>query len=465
MAVRQKLSLKQAQTLALTPGLRQSIELMLLPAQDLVQLVARKLEENPFLERDGEAEGYADGPEREGAGADREAAGDDGPLSDYLAEPAFDGGWDEEGGGFGAEPAAAAPSMEMHLAQEARLAFDDPRELALALALIAELDESGYLPAEPLAGRVPEARLAPVLARLQRLAPPGCFARSLGECLALQLADRGELDPPFQRLLDNLPLVAAGERERLLRATGLEAAELARRLQRLRDLDPKPGLSFSPPDSIAAIPDLLVSLDARGRPAVRLNQEALPRLRVNLQQRRDLQGRVRRREDRRYLAERTAEAGWLVRALARRGQSLLALGQELAVRQEAFFRGGGFPSLRPLTRREMAAALALSEASISRLVANKTLAGPQGVLPLARFFSPATAGGRTSQAAATARLAALIAAESPEAPLSDRQLAEKLAEDGLVLARRTVAKYREMLKISGAAQRRRQARMGGRRLP
>ncbi len=455
MAVRQKLSLRQSQNLALTPGLRQSIELMLLSAQDLVQLVAGKLEENPFLERDGLPGEGPDRPDRDGAPAE------------FLAEPAFAGGWENEGAGFGtgSDLEAAAPSMEVHLEQEARLAFTDPRMLAIALALIAEIDEAGYLPAEPLGGRVPAARLEPVLARLQSLGVPGLFARSLAECLALQLADRGLLDPPFRALLDNLPLVAAGEASRLQRLTGLDAAALDLRLAQLRGLDPKPGLSFSPPDAAPVIPDLLISLDERGRPLAQLNREALPRLRLNRQQRQALQPGLKRSEDKRYVAERSAEAGWLVRSLARRGQSLLALGQELAARQEDFFRGGGFPALRPLTRRTLAEALQLSESSISRLVANKYLAAPQGVLPLSRFFSPPVGGGRSSQAAATARLAQLIAGESPEAPLSDRLLAAKLGADGLVLARRTVAKYRESLNIPGTAERRRQARLGPRRAP
>lgn len=467
MAVGQKLTLRQSQSLALTPGLRQSIELMLLSGQDLLQLVDRKLEENPFLERERpDGDGARDDASGDaGASGDEGAAGDE-AAGDYLAEPGFERGLDATGGfGDGDDLEASAPSLEVHLTQEARLVFADPRELAIASALIAELDEAGYLPAEPLEGRLPPATLEPVLRRLQGLAPPGCFARSLAECLALQLEDRGLLDAPFRRLLENLPLVAAGERKRLQKASGLEADALDDRLALLRNLDPKPALSFNPPQTVAVIPDLLVSLDDSGRPRVRLNQEALPRLRVNLQQRRALKGRLRKPEDRRYVSERAAEAGWLVRSLVRRGRSLLTLGQEIVSRQEAFFRGGGFASLRPLTRRSLAEAVGLSEASISRLVANKAIAAPQGVLPLARFFSPPTAGGRSSQAAATARLARLIGTEAPEAPLSDRQLAERLAGEGLVLARRTVAKYRESLNIPGSAARRRRARLDGRRTP
>jgi RNA polymerase sigma-54 factor len=424
MALRPDLQLRQRQKLALTPGLKQSIEIMLLSASDLADLVDRRLEENPFLEK---LEG----------GLRR--------TRDSWSEPS-------EGVERFAAPALSLPS---HLEQEARLAFSDPAELTLALALIAELDEAGYLPAETARGNAREAR---VLARLQLLAPPGVFARSLAECLSLQLADRGLLDEGWERLLGALPLVARGERGQLVRLTGLSANALEERLQLLRGLDPKPGLSFTPPEVVPAIADLIVTLDQHGRPEVRLNPEALPRLSVDRERRRALAAGLRRSQDRRYAAERLAEAGWLVRALARRGESLLALGRALAKQQAPFFREG-FARLRPLTRRTLAKRLQLSESTISRLVANKYVATPWGALPLARLFSVALAG-ETSAAQVSARLVQLIRAEPAEAPLSDQALARQLAEDGFAVARRTVAKYRISLRIPTAQARRRQAAQG-----
>jgi len=455
MAVRTRLSLKQTQQLALTPGLRQSIELMQLSAQDLAQLVERKLEENPFLERGDDGEG----PRSTLAADPRQE-----PMADYLAEAPIGEYWQdaaEDGaGGYRDEFSDPGPSLEAHLEQEARLAFAQPADLALALRLIAELDAAGYLPGD-IAQRpdLDRTRLPTVLARLQRLGPPGLFARSLKECLELQLQDRGLFDTAFARLLEHLPLVAAGDTARLARIAALGEAELARRLQLLRSLDPKPALSFNPPEATAVIPDLIVTLDPTGEPRVRLNAEALPRLRVNLERRRQLRPGLRRAEDKAFVVARAAEAGWLVRALARRGQTLLALGQELASRQAPFFRQG-YAALRPLTRRTLAATLALSEASVSRLVANKFLAAPQGVVPLRRLFSAALGEQGASAASATARLAELIAGESRTAPLSDLALAHRLAADGLPLARRTVTKYRELLKIPPAYQRRRLAWRG-----
>lgn len=452
MAPRPGLSLKQSQQLALTPGLRQSIELMQLSALDLGTLVQRKLEENPFLERD-------ETPEEPAGGLAAEPR--DLPEQEFIGESWDAAGGDEEAGGD--YLAAPGPSLVEYLAGEARLAFADPAERALALALIEELDEAGYLPGDlgPLfqASGLPASRLESVLSRLQRLGPAGLFARSLSECLSLQLAERDLLDEGYRRLLEQLALVAAGDWARLGRLTGLDEAELARRLRLLRSLDPKPALSFNPPEAATAIADLVVTLDAQGRPQVRLNAEALPRLKVNLATRRALKPQLKRRDERRYVAERMEEATWLVRALARRGQTLLALGQELAVRQAPFFRDG-FPALRPLTRRTLAEVLNLSEASVSRLVANKFLASPQGLLPLRRLFSAALAGGSTSAAAVAARLAALVAEEPPGRPLSDRALQERLAGEGLAVARRTVAKYRESLGIPPAFRRRRSAGPG-----
>jgi len=460
MAVGQRLSLRQSQSLALTPGLRQSIELMQLSAGDLALLVQRKLEENPFLERD---DGSREQVTHERPGKAGTLADDprDRPAEDFLAEPAD--AWGAEGGAGDSWgevlTVAPGPTLADHLEQQIRLTFAGP-EQRLALLLLNELDEAGYLPADvALPGRPGAAQVEQVIGRLQGLGPPGLFARSLRECLALQLAERGLLDPAFQAILANLPLVAAGRRQQLAALTGLGEGELFRRLQLLRGLDPKPALAFSPPESTPAIVDLVVSLDAAGRPEARLNAEALPRLRVNLERRRALKGGLRQGSDKAYVAARTAEAGWLVRALARRGQSLLALGRELSVRQAAFFTQG-FPALRPLTRQALAETLGLSESSVSRLVANKYLASPQGVLPLARFFSAALGDGATSAGAATARLARLVAEEPPEAPWSDQELARRLFAEGFPVARRTVAKYRTGLKIPAAAQRRRQARMG-----
>ena len=426
--LRQGLQLRPGQSLgqklALTPGLKQSIEIMLVSAADLADLVNRRLEENPFLER------------VEGRGRPRQGASGSDDSAARVAAPAL--------------------SLAAHLAQEARLAIADPVDLALALTLIAELDEAGYLPADTVpAGERGER----VLTLLQAIAPPGVFARSLAECLGLQLADRGLLDAAWQRLLAALPLVARGDRAALLRATGLAAADLAGRLALLRGLDPKPGLGFAPPDVPPAIADLIVTLDAQGRPEVRLNAEALPQLAVDRARRRALASGLRRAADKRYAAERLVEAGWLVRALARRGESLLALGRALAQHQAPFLRDG-FLALRPLTRRTLAERLRLSEASVSRLVANKHIATPWGLMPLARLFS-AELKGEASAAQVTARLAQLIRGEPGDAPLSDQALSLKLSAEGFAVARRTVAKYRISLSIPPSHQRRRQRRGGG----
>jgi len=422
MALRPDLQLRQGQKLALTPGLKQSIEIMLVSAADLADLVSRRLDENPFLER---LDGGSGGLTR--------------PLGETAGDPVD-------------RVAAPAPSLESYLAQEARLAFADPADLRRALALIAELDEAGYLPAQmPL----DDPAALRVLQVLQGLAPPGVFARSLAECLALQLADRGLMDAAWETLLANLPLLARGDHRALQRLTGLSSDHLAERLHLLRGLDPRPGLDFSPPDVQPVVADLIATLDRNGHPEVRLNPEALPRLAVDRARRRALAPGLRRADERRYAAERLAEAGWLVRALERRGESLLALGRAIAQHQAPFLREG-FLQLRPLTRRTLAERLELSEASVSRLVANKHIATPWGLLPLARLFS-AELQGEASAAQVTARLAQLIRAEG-DAALSDEALARRLAAEGFAVARRTVAKYRAALSIPPAHQRRRQRR-------
>ncbi len=429
MALKARLSVTQAQTLVLTPALRASIELLQLSGQDLEAYLDKKSEENPFLER-------LESPRSVGRL----------PLGGSSLDPLE-------------SRVADQPSLAAGLLNQVRLAFADWEERRLAVALIDELDEAGYLgtPLEEVADVLDCGleSLQAVLSRMQAFEPAGLFARDLRECLALQLASQGRLDDRFRTVLDQLHLVARGGSKALAQAVNLSRDEVEERLAILRRLDPKPGLSMQNEAIIPLVPDLLVTPDSKGRLEVAVNPDIIPRIRLDREVHSNLLPRVRRPEERAYFSEQVREVAWLRRALARRFKTLLAVGQALLARQGDYFSKG--PSgLRPLTRRSLAEELELSEATISRVVANKYLASPRGTVPLKRFFSAALGpAGEVSAAAAQARLRELVAAEPPTRPFSDAKLAAKLSAGGLPVARRTVAKYRDLLRIPPAADRRR----------
>jgi RNA polymerase sigma-54 factor len=451
----QQTALRQA--LGLTPALQQSIKLLELSNLALADLVAEALAENPLLEL---AEAPAPGkpqplrrpprslspPRRLPPGLARLFAGT--PRQRPSA-----------GGGDSAisDVAAAGPSLQEHLLQQLGADIADPIDRAIGRALIEAVDDAGYLTSEAdgLAQRLGHdpARVSAVLSRLQQFDPPGVFARSLAECLALQLVDRGRLDEAMGRLIENLDLLATGERASLMRGCGVDAERLTAMIGELRRLDPRPGLAFDRSTVIAVIPDLAIERRPGGGWQIELNDQTMPRLTINesypLPPAADLAAQ-------RYLKERRTTAHWLLRALDRRAETLLRVAGEIVARQGAFLEGGA-AALKPLSRREVAAVLGLHESTVGRATVNKYAATPRGVLALVDFF-----GGRLSAKgdpaghappAVRARLKGLIAGEPVARPISDERLAVLLRAEGIAIARRTVAKYREMLRIPPSFQR------------
>lgn len=337
--------------------------------------------------------------------------------------------------------AAGGPSLYAHVAAAIDAAFPEPAARRIALAFADVLAPSGWIaadvPAVAAAAGVGEAAAAAVLARLQRIGPAGLFARTLAECLSLQAADAGLLDAPMRAVLARLDLVAAGDIGRLAAAAGLPPAVAAARVATLRSFDPKPGAQFDPAPP-AAPPDLAVRLapdgavvaeDGGGVPVVALRPGGDPR-------------------DPDWLAAQV-----LVAAVARRGATLRAVAAHV-LRHQAAAVAGGPGALRPLTRAEVAAALGLSESTVSRAVAGATVAAPWGTRPLADWFAAPLGDGGASGAGARAALRRIVAGEDARAPLSDDALAARLRAEGFPAARRTVAKYRAALGLPPAARRR-----------
>jgi RNA polymerase sigma-54 factor len=488
MALGPRLEVRQAAALVMTPQLRQAIQLLQYSNLELAAFVAEELERNPLLER-------AEPPEMEPERASpHELRGEEVPNAVDPATLAYEPQLPSEAGARLELPAAenedwerddvsprfglggrtdftedqrgpeefleSPRSLYEHLEEQLRLEFSDPKDRMIGAHLIALLDAAGRLTtsSETIAGTLGTEvdRVEAVRLRMQRFDPVGLFCRDLRECLAVQLAERNRLDPAMAALLDNLELLAKHEHRQLMAVCGVDADDLREMIAELRTLDPKPGAGFEPSPLALRQADILMRPAANGGFELELNPETLPRVLVNHAFLAKLAPRANQ-EVRLFLNERLATANWLVRSLEQRAQTILKVAAEIVARQEAFFRLG-IGQLRPLTLREVASAVGVHESTVSRVTANKTMATPRGIFELKYFFTPAIAGlgGQIHSAEAVRqRIRALVEAERPDAILSDDAIVAALRKEGVDIARRTVAKYREAMGIQSSAQRRR----------
>lgn len=485
MAIGPRLDLRLGQALVMTPQLRQAIQLLQFSNLEVQAWIEQELERNPLLERDDrptdEAPPAAPAEELPPLGDAREAvaAADEAPLDADFAnvyDPggAADGGSAAGAGGRGGrtdfdgegrdveEFAVERRSLREHLAEQLRLSIADPTDRLIGACLIAGLDPAGRLALDldALAGSLgcARARIEAVLARMQRFDPPGVFARSLRECLEIQLREKNRYDPAMAVLLDHLDLLAKRDMRRLMALCGVDAEDLADMIAELKRLDPKPGAAFDAEPATTVVPDVLMRRAEDGGWIVELNPETLPRVLANGAYYARVAAGARSREERVFIAEHWANATWLVKSLAQRASTILKVASEIVRQQDAFFRHG-ITHLKPLILRDIATAVELHESTVSRVTANKYIATPRGTLELKFFFTTAIAGtGGESHSAETVRhrIRELIAAEDPEAVLSDDQIVAILRREGVDIARRTVAKYREGLGIPSSVQRRRE---------
>lgn len=339
------------------------------------------------------------------------------------------------------EQAAAGPSLVTHVLEMIESLRLGPADLRIAMLLAEALEPTGWIGRTPssIAGQlgVSVAAVETVLRQLQeRAEPTGLFARDLAECLRLQATEAGDLNPAMTALLSRLDLLAKGEMERIAREAGVSMAELRQAFGRLRSYDPKPGAGFEPFIAPVREPDLIAEKNASGW-IVSLNRSALPSVSV-------AEGRAKGR----------AEARALIKMIEGRNATLLSVGQHILARQTPALETG-FGALVPMTMAEVADSLGLHESTVSRVVAGTAVDTPHGTWWLRSLFTQSVREGGPSAGALRDRLAKLVSEEDPDRPLSDDALAQALANDGAPIARRTVAKYREMLNLPPAHRRRR----------
>ena len=342
-------------------------------------------------------------------------------------------------------------------------AIRDPAMQMIALTLLADLDSAGYLstPLFELAEKLgaDQEAVQSVLRQCQELAPSGVFARSLKECLALQLAERNRLDPAMQALLDNLDMLAARRIDELRSNCGVDQDDLEAMISELKELDPKPAQAFAEFQPQIVVADIFVRQASGGGWALELNDETLPRVLVERAYYAKVVGRLGTSEDKKFLTECMQQATWLEKSLDQRARTILKVAAEIVRHQDAFLTHG-VSHLRPLNLRMIAESIGMHESTISRATANKYMATPRGIFELKYFFSSSipSAGGGDGHSAESVkhRIRKLIDSEPPDAILSDDAIVDHLRPDGIVIARRTVAKYRDLMHIPSSVERRRE---------
>jgi len=452
MSLGVRLELKQGQGLVVTPQLQQAIKLLQLSNLELEAFVEAEIERNPLLAREE--------PEGEPA---RAAVVDTSQATDAALWRATKGPAPSDG--F-ESPVHREKTLQEHLHDQLAVTRLSASERAVASVLIDGVDEGGYLRTslDEAAGRLgcPAPLVEKVLKVLQGFEPTGVFARDVHECLALQLIERDRLDPAMSALLANLDLLARRDMPALRKACGVDEDDLRDMLAELRALTPRPGAAFGGEPAQPVVPDVVVNEGSEGLWRVELNTETLPRVLLDRRYHAQVSTGARTEEDKAFVADKLASASWLVRSLDQRARTILKVAGEI-VRQQDAFLAYGVEHLRPLNLKTVADAIGMHESTVSRVTSNKYLATPRGVFELKFFFTASIGGmdGGLSHSAESVRhrIRQLIEAEQREADVqSDDALVEILKEAGVDIARRTVAKYREAMRIPSSPERRRMLR-------
>lgn len=479
MSLGLRLDLRQTQNIVLTPQLQLAIRMLQLSNLELARAIEKEVSENPFLDAVSKY-----GPESSMEDVEARSRSDSGsnPQKDNGLEP--DEGWHNTDSPKADEyrisiTGASNPRRDHHQTLDAEWQFTQPRTLVdylqeqlAVLAMRAEerevlrillgyLDEDGFIRETDqelsVAIGVDVETIAGCRDAICQCDPSGVGSQNLRGCLKLQLMERGRLDPAMACLIDNLDLVARADLTQLGALCGVDESDLQEMIMELKALDPRPGRNFTDTEPATVIPDLYV-VPTRDGWFIRLNSTTLPKVIVD----REYYTSVRRsglvQKDRDYLSERLQSANWLVKALDQRAQTMIRVGRAIFERQKPFLKQGP-AGLQPLVLKQIAEATSLHESTVSRATADKYVATPHGTLPLKYFFSTAIAdiSGQAIHSAEAIRqqIKRMIEQETSYHVLSDDQIVDRLRLRGVVLARRTVAKYREAMGIGSSVQRRR----------
>ena len=492
MALAPKLQARAGAQLAMTPQLQQAIKLLQLSNIELSAFVEEQLEKNPLLERGtgdenrrgedttvsldtsvtstdtvstGAAMSDLDAPSH--ATSPESTAADVGGSIDWSrnnSSGSFSGSSDYDP----MENSAATLTLAEHVASQMPMLKFSDRDRRVADYIAGQLDEAGYLRmreaevAENLG--VGASRVSSVLLQLQTMEPTGLFARSLSECLAMQLRELEQLDDPMRALLENLSLLAQHDLSKLAKLCGVKVPALKLMIEQLKKLSPKPGLAYGGTLAGAVEPDVYIREMPQGGWGVELNADTLPRVLVNKRYYNEIKAAGAEDENARtFISECHADANWLVKSLDQRARTILKVSSEIIRQQDGFF-AFGIDHLRPLKLRDVADAIDMHESTVSRVTSGKYMHTPRGLFELKFFFTaaiPSLDGGEGHSAEAVRhKIKILIDEETATTIVSDDKIVQLLRAQGIDIARRTVAKYREALGIGSSVQRRRKFKHG-----
>jgi RNA polymerase sigma-54 factor len=475
MAIQQKLHTKLVQKLILTPSLQQAIKLLPMSTLELVDLLNQEMVENPMLEevpteelQPAEATAQTEKTEAEEQATTAAEKGDNWDDSDYEY---FFGDYLDDG----YRPRtpqevkelppientlSTSTSLSDHLMWQLSMQTDDERLRAIGTAIIGNVDDDGYLVAslDEIAGMGPwpVAEVEQALQMIQRFDPTGVAARDLQECLLLQIRHIGLEGTPTEKIVvDHLRLLQNHQIPEIARRLGLSIDELKEHVEIIRHLDPKPGSRYNPSQAHYVIPDVYV-MKVEDQYVAVLNEEGLPQLRISPVYRRLLDKNTEQSsETRAYVKDKFRSALWLIKSVEQRQKTIHKVATSIINFQRDFL-DYGIEHLRPLVLRDVANDIGMHESTVSRVVTNKYMHTPQGVFELKYFFHSGISssyGESVSSVTIKNRIRKIIENEDPRRPLSDSKIVSILQHEGLVLARRTIAKYREELKIPTSNQR------------
>ncbi len=501
----QSLVLKQAQQLVLTPQMQQSLKILQLSSLDLNEFLETEIEQNPLLEKEDEANSEAKETDNENVesseseednsetiekdsfenlSSDKFSENEASPLDNDQSEGDFavanSGDYDEyrtnnskshddiDAGSVIEKNYSQEKTLREHIADQITLDFSDNAETIIANHLLDFLDAKGYLAqanyeeeinalATKLGSNLED--IEKVILKLQKLDPAGVFARSLQECLRIQLKELDRLDPAMEKLIGNLELLAKGETQKLKKICGVDEEDLTLMIAEVKSLNPRPASNFSEENAATKIPDLY--LVKKGKIwDIELNYEIMPRLRVKKDYYQKVKSGKIKEEHKEYLSSNLNTANFLIRAISQRYDSILRVAKAIVDSQTDFF-DKGINYLKPMTMKQIADVVELHESTVGRVVANKYISTPRGVLELRYFFTNSLSSTASENDVSSESVKNMIrqAIDAEEKILSDDEIANILKEKGIGIARRTVAKYREAMHIPTSADRKRLRRI------
>lgn len=488
MSLTPKLEIKQTPTLLLTPELRQAINLLQMNNIELNEVIEQELASNPLLEREDEyltdtdtissdtTDELSQSDKEEEITIDSEFVnefddfGSDTTDLEYFESPSWEDYnqsktklQDDDNFDYFEKKLSQKESLSSLLDKQINLTFFNFSDRLLARLLSEQLDDAGYF-----CGNISETanklsttpqRLRLILDKLKQFEPSGIFAENLSECLKIQLADKKELSPKMEILLDNLPLLADKKLKSLSLLCQCDISELTSLINKIKSLNPKPTASYYDNSTSYVIPDIFITRNNLGEYRVELNSMTLPRLLINHRYYTELK---KDKKVSRYLKDNLSRASFLIKAMQQRATTILHVSEEIVLRQYHFFEKG-IEYLRPLSLRDISTALNISESTVSRVTTGKYMSTPRGLFELKYFFSGAAGSyignEDTSTTTIKHKIKTMINNESSHNILSDEKIVSLLEQEGIKIARRTVTKYREALGIATSGQRKKAKRV------